>query len=67
MTVPYNTGKVKIGANYVPKRYVESDPDMLNLQTWLIDDPARLRKQYWARKAYIALLVFVFLIIWLRT
>ena len=67
MTVPYNTGKVKIGANYVPKRYVETDPDMLDLQSWLIDDPARLRKQYWARKAYIALLVFVFLIIWLRT
>lgn len=67
MTVPYNTGKVKIGANYVPKRYVESDPDMLNLQTWLIDDPARLRKQYWARRIYIACLVFVFLIIWLRT
>lgn len=67
MTVPYNTGKVKIGANYVPKRYVETDPDMLDLQSWLIDDPVRLRKQYWARKAYIALLVFVFLIIWLRT
>lgn len=67
MNVPYNTGKIKIGANYVPKQYVETDPDMLNLQTWLIDDPVRLRKQYWARKVYTGFLVFVVLIIWLRT
>jgi hypothetical protein len=67
MNVPYNTGKIKIGANYTPKQYVETDPDMLNLQTWLIDDPVRLRKQYWARKVYIGFLVFVVLIIWLRT
>jgi len=67
MSVPYNTGKVKIGINYRPKQYVETDPDMLNLQSWLICDPVRLRKQYWARKAYIACLIFVFLIIWLRS
>lgn len=67
MSVPYNTGKVKIGKYYQPPRYIENDPDMLNLQSWLIYDPARLRKQYWARKAYFAALIFVFLIVWLRT
>ena len=67
MSVPYNTGKVKIGINYRPKQYVETDPDMLRLQAWLIDDPARLRRQYWAKKLYIAALIFVFLIIWLRS
>jgi hypothetical protein len=67
MSVPYNTGKVKIGINYRPKQYVETDPDMLDLQAWLIGDPVKLRKQYWARKAYIACLIFVFLIIWLRS
>jgi hypothetical protein len=67
MNVPYNTGKVKIGVNYRPKQYVETDPDMLDLQAWLICDPARLRKQYWARRIYFACLIFVFLIIWLRT
>lgn len=66
MSVPYNTGKVKIGINYRKPQYVESDPDMLRLQAWLIGDPARLRRQYWARKAYYALLIFVLLIIWLR-
>jgi hypothetical protein len=65
MNVPYNTGKVKIGANYRPPKYIETDPDMLDLQSWLIDDPVRLRKQYWARKAYMAILLFVVLIIWL--
>jgi len=67
MNTPYNTGKVKIGINYRKPQYVENDPDMLNLQSWLIYDPARLRKQYWARKIYITALIFVFLIIWLRS
>lgn len=67
MNVPYNTGKVKIGCNYQKPRFVENDPDMLQLQAWLIDDPARLRKQYWARKIYVFTLIFVFLVIWLRT
>ena len=67
MSVPYNTGKVKIGINYRPKQYVETDPDMLRLQAWLIDDPARLLREYWAKKLYIAALIFVFLVIWLRS
>jgi hypothetical protein len=67
MTVPYNTGKIKIGANYEPPRYVENDPDMLNLQSWLIYDPVRLRRQYWVRKIYMGALIFFVLIIWLRT
>ena len=36
MNVPYDTGKVKIGINYQPKPYVETDPDMLKLQECLL-------------------------------
>jgi hypothetical protein len=65
MTVPYNNGKVKIGINYHPKRYVETDPDMLMLQSYLIQDPAMLRRQYWLHKAYWAFFMFLVLAIWL--
>jgi hypothetical protein len=67
MNTPYNTGKVKIGINYRRPLYVESDPDMLQLQSWLIEDPARLRRQYWEKRIYIGCLIFVFLIIWIRS
>ena len=33
---PYNTGKVKIDINYKPRPYIETDPDMLRLQTALL-------------------------------
>jgi len=37
MNVPYNTGKVKIGSNYHPRKInYEKDPDMLLLQYALI-------------------------------
>jgi hypothetical protein len=32
----YNTGKVKIGINYKPRPYVETDRDMLLLQSCLL-------------------------------
>ena len=32
----YNTGKVKIGINYKPRPYIETDPDMLRLQLILV-------------------------------
>ena len=65
MTVPYNNGKIKIGSNFHPKKYIETDPDMLMLQSYLIEDPVRLNRRYWLHKAYLAGMVFFLLAIWL--
>ena len=65
MTVPYNNGKIKMGIAYKPTPYIENDPDMILLQTYLIQDPAMLRKRYWLRKAYWGALVFTVFVIWL--
>lgn len=59
MNTPYNTGKVKIGCNYQKPRYVEEDMDMLRLQSYLIHDPARLKREYWTNKFLIWVGVFV--------
>lgn len=61
---PYNNGKVKIGdAVYLNKLanppYVEQDEDMLELQSYLIQDPRILNKEYWFKRLYIAFLLFV--------
>ena len=65
---PYNNGKVKIGdAVYLNKLanppYVEQDEDMLELQSYLIQDPRILNKEYWFKRIYIAFLLFVLNII----
>jgi hypothetical protein len=65
---PYNNGKVKIGnAVYLNKLanppYVEQDEDMLELQSYLIQDPRILNKEYWFKRVYIAFLLFVLTII----
>jgi hypothetical protein len=65
MNVPYNNGKVKIGINYQPKQYVETDADMLTLQSYLIEDPVRLNRRYWLNKAYLCGILFLLLFIWL--
>ena len=62
MNTPYNTGKVKIGCNYQQPKYVEQDLDMLRLQSYLIYDPARLKRQYLINKFFIWLGVFVLII-----
>jgi hypothetical protein len=62
MNTPYNTGKVKIGCNYQPPKYVEQDSDMLRLQSYLIYDPARLKRQYLINKFFIWLGVFVLVV-----
>jgi hypothetical protein len=62
MNTPYNTGKVKIGSNYQPPKYVEQDSDMLRLQSYLIYDPARLKRQYLINKFFIWLGVFVLVV-----
>ena len=67
-TTPYNNGKIKIGnAVYLNKLanppYVEHDEDMLELQSYLIQDPRILNKEYWYKRIYIAFLLFVLTII----
>ncbi len=67
-STPYNNGKVKIGdAVYLNKLanppYVEHDEDMLELQSYLIHDPRVLNKEYWAKRIYVAILLFVSVII----
>jgi hypothetical protein len=58
MNIPYDTGKVKIGVYYQKPQYVEEDLDMLRLQSYLIYDPARLKRQYWLNKFFVCLGVF---------
>jgi hypothetical protein len=62
MNIPYDTGKVKIGLYYQKPRYVEEDLDMLRLQSYLIYDPARLKRQYWLNKFFVGLGVFVLIV-----
>jgi hypothetical protein len=62
MNIPYDTGKVKIGVYYQKPRYVEEDLDMLRLQSYLIYDPARLKRQYWLNKFFVSLGVFTLII-----
>jgi hypothetical protein len=68
MKTPYNNGKVKIGSAWylnklVNPPYIERDDDMLELQSYLIQDPRVLNKEYWAKRIYIGLLLFICTII----
>ena len=65
--VPYDNGKIKMGINYQPPRYVEQDSDMLNLQSYLIQDPKILNFHYWLNRVYMGVLIFIVLIIWLTS
>lgn len=61
---PYTTSTgIQIGKYYQKPRYVEQDPDMLRLQSYLIYDPDRLKKEYWASVAYKVGLVVILLIL----
>ena len=66
----YNNGKIKIGVNYdlnpLKPKYVETDPDMLEIQKYLIHDPQILNRQYWTQKILITMSMFVLLIVCLR-
>lgn len=66
MNVPYNNGKVQIGKYYQKPYYVEEDRDMLTIQKWLIGDPKQARINYWTNVCYMALIVFVFLVMILK-
>lgn len=68
MKTPYNNGKVSIGSEWylnklVNPPYVERDEDMLELQSYLIQDPRILNKEYWAKRIYLLVLLFVAIII----
>lgn len=67
MNVPYNTGKVLIGSAYdmnpLKPKYVEQDPDMLEIQSYLIYDPRVMNRQYWTNRFYAALSLIVFMIL----
>lgn len=66
----YNNGKIKIGVNYdlnpLKPKYVETDPDMLEIQKYLIHDPQILNRQYWTQKILLTMSMFVLLIVCLR-
>lgn len=60
MNIPYRTKSgVKIGVYYQKPKYIEEDLDMLRLQSYLIYDPARLKRQYWFNRILVALSLFV--------
>ena len=67
MNIPYNNGKISIGKYYQPPRYIETDSDMLELQSYLIHDPARLNRAYWTEKALLLLSLFVVLVVFLKS
>ena len=66
----YNNGKIKIGSEYylnpLRKKYIEEDPDMLEIQKYLIHDPAILNRQYWTEKTLLIISCFVLLVVCLK-
>lgn len=61
---PYMTSTgIQIGKYYQKPKYVEEDSDMLRLQSYLIFDPARLKRQYWMGVTYKVFLVFILLLV----
>jgi len=64
MNIPYKTKSgLQIGKYYQKPRYVEQDTDMLQLQSFLIHDPARLKRQYWINKFLMYLSVLTVLVV----
>lgn len=62
MNVPYTTKSgLQIGKYYQPPKYVEEDDDMIRLQSYLIYDPAKLKRTWWANRIalYISFAVFI--------
>ena len=63
-STPYMTSTgIQIGKYYQKPRYVEEDGDMLRLQSYLIGDPAMLKRQYWYSFVYKVSLVFALIVI----
>jgi hypothetical protein len=68
--VHLNNGKVLIGSAYylnpLKPKYIEEDTDMLNLQSYLIYDPARLKREYWMNKCLLGFSLFVLTLVLLK-
>lgn len=64
--IPFDNGKIKMGIYYQKPKYVELDRDMLNLQTYLIGDPVKLKRNYYITRAFELLGAVVLLIILLK-
>jgi len=63
-STPYMTSTgIQIGKYYQKPKYLEEDSDMLRLQSYLIGDPAMLKRQYWFNVAYKVGLFFVLLVL----
>lgn len=66
MNVPYNNGKVSIGKYYQPPKYIETDPDMLEIQSYLIHDPRIINRKKLIDKCLIGLSLLVLTIVLLK-
>ena len=63
-STPYMTSTgIQIGKYYQKPKYVEKDSDMLRLQSYLVGDPAMLKRQYWYGVAYKLAFVLALLIV----
>lgn len=67
MNIPYNNGKVQIGKYYVPPKYIETDPDMLLIQSYLIGDPATMFKRKLIDRFFVGLGLFVLTLVLLKS
>lgn len=69
-SIYYNNGKVKIGSAYylnpLKPKYIEQDRDMLNLQTYLIGDPVKLRREHYITRAFELFGAFILIVILLK-
>jgi len=68
--VPYNTGKVLIGVNYVPpkdKGVTEPSGDMFRLQSSLLNSPQPTAAETWVMRvvlAFCSAIVLLDLFVW---
>ena len=68
--VPYNTGKVLIGVNYVPpkdKTLTEPSKDMARLQNALLKNPQPTAAETWMMRAvmtFASVIVLLDLFVW---
>lgn len=61
---PYMTSTgIQIGKYYQKPKYIEYDSDMLRLQSYLIGDPAMLKRQYWTWFVYKLGIAFILLVV----
>ena len=69
-TVPYNTGKVLIGVNYVPpkdKTLTEPSVDMARLQNAMLKNPQPTSFETWMMRvvlAFCAVVIVLDLFVW---